>query len=441
MRVLISGAGIAGNALAFWLSRQGHSVTVVERFPSLRASGLQVDLRGHGVEVLRRMGLEAAFLAKKAPEQGIEVVDKHGRRRGFFPSNNLSQLAEPGKPRVQNFTSDYEIMRGDLCQLLFGAAKKANATFVFGKSIRGFTDGDDSVEVNFSDGTTYRYDLLVGADGQRSATRRLLFGQAIEDACYHPFQDTYMAYFTIPRPIKPGEGYVGSIFIATNRRGIMTRRHAEDELQVYIGCNSRDGRLEEARRGGDVPEQKKIWAEIFDGAGWKTEEVMQALRDTESDIYVETPALVKLDRWSKGRVALVGDAAWCPTPTTGVGTTCAMIGAYVLAGEMAKHCRIDRGPEKGDLAMALKGFEDKFMPYMAEIQRGVPVENGGESLTGRIIATSFGISLFHLAVSVASGLNLNLGRWFLKEDVVKGWDLDEYRAVEGMDVASGEHGE
>lgn len=433
MRVLVSGAGVAGNTLAFWLSRLGHNVTVVERFPHLRTTGLQVDLRGHGVEVLRRMGLEAAFLEKKAPEQGIEVVDKAGRRKGFFPANRLSPGGGGGETtRVQNFTSDYEIMRGDLCRLLHDAAKESRTAFAFGRVIETFTDEVDGVHVKFSDGTTGQYDLVVGGDGQRSSIRRSLFGQDVEDASYHPFKDTYMAYFTIPRPIQPGEEYVASLFIATGRRGLMTRRHSKDELQVYMGYNSHDGKLEEARRQGGLPELKKAWADIFQGAGWKTDEILRALQDTDADIYVETPALVKLNEWSRGRVALVGDAAWCPTPSTGVGTTCAMIGAYVLAGEIARHCGQAAGPENGDgLAAALKAYQEKFMPYMAQIQKGVSVDTGADGLGSRVMASSFGIWVMHLLVSVASGLKINLGRWFLKETEMKGWDLDEYKAVTG----------
>ncbi|KAK4452583.1 hypothetical protein QBC34DRAFT_455424 [Podospora aff. communis PSN243] len=425
MRILISGAGVAGNALAFWLSRLGHNVTVIERSPALRTSGLQVDLRGHGVEVLRRMGLEDAFLAKKAPEQGVEVVDKHGRRQGFFPSNALSP--SPGtKPQPQNFTSDYEIMRGDLCQLLHDAALRSNATFLFNKSITAFTSTLSHVTVTLSDSTTSTYDLLIGADGQRSSTRRHLFGPSIEAEAYRPFHQTYLAYFTIPRPVQPHEEYIGSIYIAPVRRGIMTRRHSPTHIQVYIGCNSSDPRFESR----NLDERKEAWEERFRDAGWKAKEVIDAMKQRgEEDIYFETPALVTLDRWFDGRAVLTGDAAWCPTPTTGVGTTCAMVGAYVLAGEIAKGCG-DGGEE--EVERALRGYEEKFGPYMKEIQKGVSVENGGESLMGRVMATEWGIWGLHWAVRLAAGMRMNLGRWFLKEDVLEGWDLEEYKGVEGM---------
>lgn len=114
LKVLISGGGIAGNALAFWLSKQGHDVTVIERFPKLRATGLQIDLRGHGIEVMRRMGLEEAFRAKSVKEQGLRIVNSSGRQMAFFPVNASGKGS-------QSFTTDFEIMRGDLCRLLYDA--------------------------------------------------------------------------------------------------------------------------------------------------------------------------------------------------------------------------------------------------------------------------------------------------------------------------------
>jgi 2-polyprenyl-6-methoxyphenol hydroxylase-like FAD-dependent oxidoreductase len=124
----------------------GHDVTVVERFPSLRAMGLQIDLRGHGIEVMRRMGLEEAFRSKSAPEQGLQIVDKSGRRRAYFPSNK-------GSKGPQNFTTDFEIMRGDLYRLIYDTTKD-RAKYIFGTSIESFEEKDSSVEIRFTNGKT-----------------------------------------------------------------------------------------------------------------------------------------------------------------------------------------------------------------------------------------------------------------------------------------------
>lgn len=152
LRVLISGGGIAGNALAFWLSKIGHDITVVERSSSLRDTGLQLDLRGYGIEVMKRMGLQQAFEAQIAPEKGLQIVDKKGRRRGFFPST------APGE-NVQNFTSEFEIMRGTMCRILHDAAVQHGTKFIFGTSIESLEESDNSVAVRFADGKTDSFDL------------------------------------------------------------------------------------------------------------------------------------------------------------------------------------------------------------------------------------------------------------------------------------------
>lgn len=152
MRILISGGGIAGNALAFWLSKIGHDITVVEWFPSLRDTGLQLDLRGHGIEVMKRMGLEEAFKAQVAPETGVQLVDKSGRRRAYFPST------APGEG-VQNFSTEFEMMRGTMCRILHDAAAGNGAKFIFGTSVKSLEDKGSSVAVQFPDGKTDSFDL------------------------------------------------------------------------------------------------------------------------------------------------------------------------------------------------------------------------------------------------------------------------------------------
>lgn len=151
LKVLICGGGIAGNALAFWLTKSKHDVTIVERYPDLRVTGLQVDLRGPGIEVLKRMGLDQKFRARAAKEEGMRVVSSSGGEWAYFPANKSGE-------GQQSFTSDYEIMRGDLTRLLHDAS---NAKILFGTSIQNYVDKGDSVEVVFSDGRTEQFDLYV----------------------------------------------------------------------------------------------------------------------------------------------------------------------------------------------------------------------------------------------------------------------------------------
>ncbi|RYP08494.1 hypothetical protein DL765_008753 [Monosporascus sp. GIB2] len=409
LKVLIVGAGIAGNSLAFWLSKLGHNVTVLERFPSLRTTGLQVDLRGHGIEVLRRMGLEKAFRSFAAPEKGIQIVDSSGRRRAYFPANKSGQ----GR---QAFTSDFEIMRGDLCRLLYDATK-GRTKYVFGASVEGVEEKDNSVEVRFAGGKIDRFDLLVGADGQWSRTRKIMLGPSAEGSV-HPL-GMYTAYFTIPRPIQEGEEYIATLYVAPGRRGIMTRRHSPHEIQAYVGCQTKSERFKDARQG-DVKEEKEALAEILKGAGWETEEILKSMKDAD-DFYMERMGVVRLESWSRGRVALVGDAAYCPSAMTGMGTTCAVVGAYILAGEIGRYCGRDSGAgaiTKDGLAAALEAYRRNFEPFMQQVQKGIEGRNV-------LPSTALGISIMHLLVGLVSFLRVDIGKYFARENI-KGWDLPQY---------------
>ncbi|KAI1172616.1 hypothetical protein F4777DRAFT_496822 [Nemania sp. FL0916] len=422
LNVLISGAGIAGNSLAFWLSKTGHKVTVVERFSSLRDTGLQLDLRGHGIEVMKRMGLQEAFQAQVAPEKGIQIVDKKGRRRAYFPST------VPGQ-ELQSFTSEFEIMRGTMCRILHDAAVRFGAKFVFGTSIESLEDEGSLVIVNFADGRTETFDLVVGADGVNSRTRKMMLGAGADDGL-RPLNGLVSGYFIMPQPIQEGEEYIASMFMAPGNKGLMIRRSDPKFLQVYIGARSNEF---EAIPRGDVKAEKAVMTEIMRGAGWITDDVLKAM-NTENDFYLERMSLVKLDRWFRGRVALVGDAAWCPTANTGMGTTSSVVGAYILAGEIARQCGENIAEETGNantsdsIAKALAAYDTKFRPFMDQVQKGV-AEGEGFSISNSFFSTTFGISLIHLAMACMAFFKVNVGGMMMKEHV-KNWDLPEYEELQ-----------
>lgn len=164
LRVLIAGGGVAGQALAFWLTRGGHRVTVVERFPALRATGAQVDLRGQGIEAVTRMGLLNAVRDRRVDEAGVAFIDSRGRTKATIRANTS------GRGR-QTLTSEYEIMRGDLVRVLHEATRD-DTEYVFGNGVDGFEQDDHRVFARFSDGSRGEFDLLIGADGQGSRIRR-----------------------------------------------------------------------------------------------------------------------------------------------------------------------------------------------------------------------------------------------------------------------------
>ncbi|KAG8158131.1 hypothetical protein KVR01_011892 [Diaporthe batatas] len=415
LKVLICGGGIAGNALAFWLSKANHDVTVVERFPDLRATGLQVDLRGAGIEVLKRMGLEEQFRAHAAEEKGIEFVSSSGKQCAYFPANTSGKGA-------QSFTSDYEIMRGDLTKMLYDASR---ATFRFGISIESYQDKGDGVEVVFSDGTSEHFDLLVGADGQWSRTRNMMLERDAPDPMHFLRHNVFIAYYTMPRAAKGDETYDATAYMAAGNRMMMKRGSDPHRMQAYLLVlkDAATGRLKEAHRGG-VAAEKAAMADIFRGAGWRTEELIKGM-EASDDFYLERLGVVKLDSWSRGRVVLAGDAAHCPSAMTGMGTTSAIVGTYILAGEIARHCGKAGG--KDGLAVALKEYDRKLRPFMTRVQEGV-VEG---SVAWDLWPSSwFGVAVLNLILKLVTVTRLmSLATWIIPEDGKDDWKLPEYEEL------------
>ncbi|KAL4908864.1 hypothetical protein BDW74DRAFT_187354 [Aspergillus multicolor] len=412
LHILITGAGIAGTALAYWLSKLGHAVTVIERAPELRASGLQVDLRGPGIQVIRRMGLEEAFRKHAVAEEGLRLVDGRGKSWGYFSANRSGQ-------GLQSFTTDWEIMRGDLCKMLANACAE-RVKFVFGVQVMEVREVVDGVEVEFSDGAMDRFDLVVGADGLWSKTRRMMLGADGDENPGYNSIGVFAGYCTIPNEIKKDERYDATAFITTGSRGIMIRRHDPRKIQAYVMCDSRaSGRLRKSTRG-DIEEEKRALADVFRGAGWKCDEILAGLVESD-DLYCERMGLVKINEWSCGRIALVGDAAYCPSAMTGMGTTCGIVGPYILAGEIDKHCRTTASKET--IRNALEAYERKLRPYMDQIQKGL---TDSDHYMDKFPSSSFGIGALYFVFWIATVLRLDIiAQWMLREKT-DGWELPEY---------------
>jgi 2-polyprenyl-6-methoxyphenol hydroxylase-like FAD-dependent oxidoreductase len=416
LKILICGGGLAGNTLAFWLTRQQHDVTVLEKFTDLRLTGLQIDIRGHGVEVMKRMGLEKAFLAHAVQEQGLEFVNSSGTRKAYFPANRSGQ-------GLQSFTTEHEIMRGDFCRIVHDAVQ-GRARYVFGKTVQSFEQKGESVEVVYSDGQKEEFDLVVGADGQWSSTRSMMLGPGAPDSV--TFLGVYIAYFTAPLRQREGEEYNGTIYVAPDKRVMFTRRHRPDQIQVYLMSQDRSERMQNARKRG-VEEEKAAFVEAFRGAGWRTDQFLQWLEESD-DFYCEKLSTVKLPFWSDGRVALLGDAGYCPSAATGMGTTSAIVGAYVLAGEIGKHC--SGSGTNQELPSALKSYDQKFRPFMEQVQEGINPESGYWT---RIPTSPLGIAILNFVLGLAAFFRLDAFAKLIASEDVKGWSLPDY---EGMDCRS-----
>jgi 2-polyprenyl-6-methoxyphenol hydroxylase-like FAD-dependent oxidoreductase len=312
-RVLISGAGVAGPALAFWLRKRGFEVTVVERAPALREAGYKVDVRGSGTEVLRRMGLLAAAQAADTGMRRITYVKKDGRPIAVLPADLL--MGRRG--------DDLEIMRWDLSRLLHDATADG-VEYRFGDSIAQLTDGPEGVDVTFERGAPRRFDYVVGADGLHSTTRRLAMGEVPLS-----YLGAYISIFSTPNLLG-----IEREEVMYFRPGRLVFAYAMDPGQdARVGLAFAAGELSPGRR--DVAEQKRLVREAFEGQGWRTDDFLAAM-DTASDFYFDAMSQVELPSWSSGRVVLLGDAAHCPAPASGQGTSLALVGAYVLGQHLGE---------------------------------------------------------------------------------------------------------
>lgn len=342
-KVLISGASIAGPTLAFWLAKYGFDVTVVERSKSLRLGGQNLDVRGAGRAIARMMGIEKEILAANTGEIGLQFVNSKNKVEAAFPRDG-----------ADGFTSEAEILRGDLVNILYQHTKE-KAKYVFGKYITAIDQRDDSVKITFSDGGTEVFDLLIAADGVRSTTRQLLFG----DEPKVKFIGLYNAWYTIPK--RETDSKWARWYTAPGSRVMVIRPDNQGTTRASFSFLSDD------RNYQNLPEdeQKKILKEKLSDAGWEADRLMEEI-DKNEDVYFDGISQIHAPRWFSGRAGMIGDAAYCPTPLTGMGTTLAIVGAYLLAGELAQHDQHEH---------AFAAYEKRMRPFVEDVQRlppGVP---------------------------------------------------------------------
>jgi 2-polyprenyl-6-methoxyphenol hydroxylase-like FAD-dependent oxidoreductase len=343
--ILISGASIAGPALAYWLRAHGYHPTVVERAPAPRPGGQTVDLRGAGRTVIERMGLMARARELSLDQRGIAWVNDRGRITARMPME-----AHGG----EGIISEIEILRGDLGQLLYEASRPG-AEYLFDDTITGLDQDESGVNVTFEKAAPRRFGLVIGADGLHSVVRALAFGP--ESGCVRPL-GAYTAWFTAPADFD-----LGGWYLMHNAPGgrVAAVRPGRLPGEIKGGLSFRSEPIGYDRR--DVGAQQDLLAQRFADAGWETPRLLTAMRSA-SDFFFDSMGQVHLDHWSAGRTALVGDAGYCPTPLTGLGTSLALVGGYVLAGELAA--------ANGDHRTAFARYEQVMRPYVARAQQLPP---------------------------------------------------------------------
>jgi 2-polyprenyl-6-methoxyphenol hydroxylase-like FAD-dependent oxidoreductase len=335
-RVLISGASIAGPALAFWLSRYGFDVTVVERAPAIRPGGYAVDFRGTAMNVLKKMGL-------------VDAITRHETRAGSITMVNQNNQVVAKLP--DGFTSgDLEIMRGDLAQILYETTRDA-AQYLFDDSVQSMTETPDGVQVTFASGTVQSFDLVVGADGLHSKVRSVAFG---EESQFVRQMGYYIAIFTVPDFLHLGDA--GKYYVELGKRVGCFGTPIDGKAKASFYFASK--KLDLDRR--DLQAQKKLLRETYAAVKWETQRLLDHL-DAAPDFYFDSMSQVKMTAWSKGRTVLLGDAASCASPMSGMGTSIAIVGAYVLAGELKL--------AGDDYAAAFARYESTMRGFTTEAQK------------------------------------------------------------------------
>lgn len=316
-KVLVAGASIAGPALAHWLRRRGAEVTVVERAPGVRPGGQAVDARGVTKEVIRRMGLDAAVRAARTETAGAHMVDAEG---------TILETHRADDDGGDGFIADIEILRGDLSQVLHDDTRDG-VEYVFGDRIAELAQDEDGVDVVFASGGRRRFDLVVGADGLHSALRAMVFGPH-ERFVRH--LGLVLAFYSVPNEFELDRWYLEYQDPESGRSAAL--RPIRDATRGMAMFSFPAAEFDVDHR--DVEGQKRLLRERLAGFGWLTPQILAHLDDTP-DFYLDQVAQVVLDRWSDGRVGLLGDAAFCASPMSGQGTGLALVGAYLLAGELA----------------------------------------------------------------------------------------------------------
>jgi len=389
-RILICGAGVAGSVLAYWLAKNDFEVVVIERSKTEQKSGQGIEIEEPALQVVKSMGILDKLNEKRTGETGFNLVDVQGRSCGILEAGGFSP------------TGALELMRGDLTEVLYKAADKSpNVTYLFETSIHSLRQTQDKVIVdlqNRNDRTilTEAFDLVVGADGQRSRTRQLVMGSPEELNCFKHV-GAYVAYFSIP---KQDQDWPYSRLCHFPDQKVIWTRPVSTESDVtsvyFIHLNDNIPSLRRANAAGDRLKQKEAFAELYSGLGWESPRIIEQMMEAEN-FYSDELVQVKLQKWSRDRVVLVGDAAWAPSPFTGAGNQLAIIGGWVLAQELSRNRNV----------MAFDMYEKRLRPYVEDAQS---IGLGGYAPYLFVPQTSWGIWLLRTAFRLVS-LLVNFFSW------------------------------
>ncbi|GAB1744348.1 hypothetical protein NU219Hw_g1629t1 [Hortaea werneckii] len=372
--ILIVGCGCAGPTLATFLLLAPVSnpaelpqITIVERTPALLSAGQNIDVRGTGMEVIRKLGLEQVVRSSTTGEEGVLIVDD---------SNEIWAINAADKTgNVQTGTSDCEILRGTLAAILYYRSQQVSddvrrhggqgIEYIFGDSIDALQQQGDTVNVHFANSGQHRnFDIVVGADGLQSRTRRLAFRTEDDKDRLKPL-NAYAAFFSMPAA--PSDSLWRRWWHGPNRRSAMIRPSGDSRKStaLMIIVSDEDQRLKDVAVHGsrDAEKQRALLREYFDHGEWECGRLCQEM-DQADDFYYDIVAQVRLEKWHRGRVVLLGDAGYCASPFSGMGTTLALNGAYNLAGALMQ------SPD--DVDAAFQAYERSMRPLVQKAQKLPP---------------------------------------------------------------------
>jgi len=341
-KVLISGASFAGLSTAYWMNKFGYQVTIVEIAPGLKRGGTPVNILENTIDIVKRMGLFDHIQANRLHMESMEFKDA---------DDNTLRLDHHQKNQAERGELEYEIERDFLLHLLYGAVK-GHATFMFSDSINGLKETAEQMEVSFKNGDTQAFDLVFGCDGIHSTVRKHWFG---EEAEFSHFLQTYFSITIVDKLLIPENttqmysepGKTVMLNAYNQKTDICLAFFSEQEI-------SYDYRNEQQMRN--------IIVDQFQGTGWRTPELLEEVQQN-TDFYFDKLCQMKMPSWTKGRVALVGDAGYCASPAAGRGGSLAIDGAAALADAFEK-CH-------GNYELAFKKYNENFRPFIEEVQATV----------------------------------------------------------------------